>query len=750
METVSLSDWAETYKQSQHQREDGSPPDSDDGVDSSRRGPQTLSPAAVDDEVQCRFSWGDYETLSYTWGSASDPPRSILINGQGYRVQRNLHDALSQFRMSRRYASRMRIWIDAICINQGDIIERATQVKRMRQIYSTAVRTVVWLGKDLGPVYSALIDTRSYVEQLTGFLTRTAELMPVLLPSENNIKSTVSSSSVHHWSTSSFTNQDMIGSGSDDSGITSDDDDASSTSGSVDDDDETTSPQRLLIQDEERLLEQLDLSRGFHDFPFQVAGAALESYIYLALVLQPIIQNEYWRRVWIVQELSMSSRASLVVIGSSAFPLAQLLEVAGHLPYSMIGLWLLTPHLYASRPAFSNSNHFTSLLRSITSTAGESTSWTWMLQGLLSRSSLASDKFYGILGLLDSDQLSDAVVDYTRPVHRVSIDATCVLMYETRHLSQFFICTPVASPDLPSWALDLTQDYDRFTNLDMDVPNAAAMRGSNNSGAAAHRGSSAQWGLSSARVVDRKTLMVRGSVLDEVDGMGFYPEEMLSPVPAGRRRKEMHLSISNPTTESHAYGDATAMLRALDKLLLSSTSSLEFQSLFHMPMFAVQEGEPCRPALYPEGMEYSTAVMLLELKHFCEANARFDLWGIRFGSLFPGLREEARERVSGSQERAYQALCTLEPSYQDACDDWNKILLTRRRLISTTAGRLGMATPFAARGDKICAVQGFDGLVVLRPEGGYFEFVGLVSIVDVENEAEQMWDGKTSTDILLR
>jgi hypothetical protein len=40
-----------------------------------------------------------------------------------------------------------RLWIDAICINQSDTLERNHQVKNMRLVYGTASSVVVWLGK---------------------------------------------------------------------------------------------------------------------------------------------------------------------------------------------------------------------------------------------------------------------------------------------------------------------------------------------------------------------------------------------------------------------------------------------------------------------------------------------------------------------------------------------------------------------------------------------------------------------------
>jgi hypothetical protein len=40
------------------------------------------------------------------------------------------------------------VWIDAICVNQGALDERSHQVQLMKDIYSQAVRVIVWLGED--------------------------------------------------------------------------------------------------------------------------------------------------------------------------------------------------------------------------------------------------------------------------------------------------------------------------------------------------------------------------------------------------------------------------------------------------------------------------------------------------------------------------------------------------------------------------------------------------------------------------
>ncbi|KAL2687878.1 hypothetical protein Neosp_005447 [[Neocosmospora] mangrovei] len=764
METVSLSDRIIRDQNSPYRSDDESRPPTPayaglaDSSQSETKGPVP----GID--TQPRFSWGEYETLSYAWGSPSDPSHDILVNGQRYRVRQNLYHVLTQFAISLRYASRVRLWVDAICINQDNDLERATQVKRMKQIYSTAMRTVIWLGKDLGPTYSAVIDTAAYVDQLSRILTRTAELSPIS-PSEfwnsdyesrdsddESRDSDYESGEDRGWTASPMNEAMARSESSEDDRFISAGHEETSESGSSEDgwstssseDEETRRQRELVAQDEERLLEQLGLSGGFHNVSLPVAGSTHRSNIRLALILQPIIDNEYWRRVWIIQELSVSAGGSWIFIGSSALALSELLGVADHLGYSIISIAYTVPRLYASQSLHLSTFNFMSLIRSINGIAGEQEGWNWMLQGLISKSTLAVDKFYGTVGLLNSGELSEIVIDYNRSVSQVSIDATRAIMKETNCLCQFVICTSIENPSLPSWALDLSQEYDRFTSLDFQFH-------------LVFKGTELEMGSSlldrprltfSGRVIDNQTLIIRGSVLDEVDGIGSFPEGLLPPIPPGRSRKRI-APMSNPTTEMHAYGDGISMLKALDKTLLSVRPKPN-KSVFHMPMLAVTENEPYKPASYPEGMTHHTASKLLVLKHFCERNTDFNLWGVKFGSLFPGLRGEGRATVSASQKLAYQALGRLQPAYYEACNIWEDIVLSRQRLISTIGGLFGMATPFVARGDKICAVEGCQSLVVLRPVDEHFEYVGLLRVYDLEDEIERHRERGFDRELMLR
>ncbi|KAF2160185.1 hypothetical protein M409DRAFT_29266 [Zasmidium cellare ATCC 36951] len=89
-----------------------------------------------------------YEALSYTWGDTSYQQLAFVLNGdedpKTVSIRRNLATALRHLRLKYEVRS---LWVDAVCINQDDLDERAVQVKRIRYIYGLASRVVVWLGE---------------------------------------------------------------------------------------------------------------------------------------------------------------------------------------------------------------------------------------------------------------------------------------------------------------------------------------------------------------------------------------------------------------------------------------------------------------------------------------------------------------------------------------------------------------------------------------------------------------------------
>lgn len=83
-----------------------------------------------------------YTALSYTWGDASRT-RQIQVNGKLVDITENLEVALRHLQQER---GTLKLWADAICINQRDTDEKNSQVRQMTDIYRQARNVIIWLG----------------------------------------------------------------------------------------------------------------------------------------------------------------------------------------------------------------------------------------------------------------------------------------------------------------------------------------------------------------------------------------------------------------------------------------------------------------------------------------------------------------------------------------------------------------------------------------------------------------------------
>ncbi|KAL6154977.1 hypothetical protein ACJQWK_00882 [Exserohilum turcicum] len=117
-----------------------------------------------------------YCTLSYEWGDKT-VTKPMLANGIIVQVTRNLEAALRRIRQSN---PKVVIWVDAVCINQHDIVERNSQVAMMGKLYSETTLTYAWLGEDNdGSAQNAFQFIRSYfghfskrVEDIDNFILK--------------------------------------------------------------------------------------------------------------------------------------------------------------------------------------------------------------------------------------------------------------------------------------------------------------------------------------------------------------------------------------------------------------------------------------------------------------------------------------------------------------------------------------------------------------------------------------------------
>ena len=107
---------------------------------------------AEDEPVACELVYAHltdatpYEALSYCWG---DPRErgvlSVRVAGDTWELSATA-SLLGALRRLRRQGTRRTLWVDAVCINQDDLEERANQVRLMREIYASASSVAIWVG----------------------------------------------------------------------------------------------------------------------------------------------------------------------------------------------------------------------------------------------------------------------------------------------------------------------------------------------------------------------------------------------------------------------------------------------------------------------------------------------------------------------------------------------------------------------------------------------------------------------------
>lgn len=116
----------------------------------------TLVPSGIfEAPLECRLfeapldNAPSYTALSYAW-DASEGTTSIVCNGSFLKVTRNCARALHRIRQIQG-SNGINLWVDAICIEQGNtpeaLYERAQQIQIMGEVYKRASHVTAWVGE---------------------------------------------------------------------------------------------------------------------------------------------------------------------------------------------------------------------------------------------------------------------------------------------------------------------------------------------------------------------------------------------------------------------------------------------------------------------------------------------------------------------------------------------------------------------------------------------------------------------------
>ncbi|KAK3627277.1 hypothetical protein LTR56_013738 [Elasticomyces elasticus] len=95
--------------------------------------------------VHSRNAAPAYNAISYTWGDRDDMD-SILLDGHALPVTQNCRYALWQAQLHHPGTHK---WIDAVCIDQTNDVEKSSQVARMADLYARADCVLMCVGRDV-------------------------------------------------------------------------------------------------------------------------------------------------------------------------------------------------------------------------------------------------------------------------------------------------------------------------------------------------------------------------------------------------------------------------------------------------------------------------------------------------------------------------------------------------------------------------------------------------------------------------
>lgn len=536
---------------------------------------------------------GNYYALSYRWGDLRNK-KKIVVDDAVIEVRYNLEAALRQLR-SRGY---LRVWIDALCINQEDLEERGLQIRNMRQIYSQAKLVVSWLGDDPDNIASAvkyLLENGRYLH----------------FPGRRRT---------------------AVGQGY-------------SSSGGNTEEEKEWDDQRWRI-------------------------------------FQSFCELDYWRRVWVIQEIA-SSTCVEVLFGCVAMSWDLITTAIYH--------WKdhsdKVPKACASYQYAAELNHFRICF---TSTNRRPISLIEAIQW--SHYALATDprdKIYALLGLTSDGPRLVPMPNYKQTLEQVLEDLTRAMVDAEKSLD--FISMKFWTPSKNEWPSQVANSLYFWSGLNMAL--GAPM---------------CSWNpmfsqIPIQQVPNEKTLRAQGTILGQICEISSLTNHGAFVATSEMGAADMYCNTSvlpNDLHEPYPSGIATAILQSLSL------------------------------GLAPTGIDFQYC-----LNNFWRPKARKEVFGgterrSQWDNINLWLRRNASLRIGASTLQGWSQLHSktnrlkyiLHPSdvpysdndFEHCIEGIDKVLQSSMRLMVTQTGLIGMAPPSAQISDSVCYIKGCSIPVILR------------------------------------
>ncbi|KAI3333027.1 heterokaryon incompatibility protein-domain-containing protein [Ustulina deusta] len=328
-------------------------------------------PSPPDSRIQCHLEHvslfnldSDFVALSYYWGDHNALKR-IVLSGDLIPITFNLYKALDELRRRGFY----RVWADDLCINQYDDEERSQQVLRMGAIYRSASLVIAHLRGPGQAWQQALAEAVHRVTRRAGTPKRPEK--------EDRIQAKRGARRRR----------------------------------------KSTRHRSIDQETQYRSINHTEVSRAVAVRSVMELSAAEETALFLFL------DSPYWRRAWIIQEISMNPRLT-IVWGRQAFDLSQLLQAFS----------LLSNYIRGKREKVWN--HIQCLYNIRTSQLALKPLSLVEALGLcyLAKAQFIRDHVFALLGLAHDGAYLVPFPSYTLPPEEINRDMTIRLIRATGNL----------------------------------------------------------------------------------------------------------------------------------------------------------------------------------------------------------------------------------------------------------------------------------------------------------------------------
>ncbi|KAJ3537603.1 hypothetical protein NM208_g4446 [Fusarium decemcellulare] len=617
-----------------------------------------LRHASADDNVP-------YHAVSYVWGDPKDIG-PVTVDGEELLVSQNL---IALFRQLLKLEVTAWLWTDSICINQADLEEKAWQVGAMDQVYGNAELVYLWLG--LGTLH-----TDKAMKMIHSHGRQIIVDMGWADPRNNQKNQKKKNKKLTKQLKKALSTRKK-----------------------------PSSKAHQIVHFFYNLYNDPDLRHSDKDQP-------LDKYPLLD-GLRDILKRPFWRRVWIVQEITLA-KGALLLCGDEGMPLEYYCETV-----NMLKQITRVFDEFSDSPFLQDLAQILFAATTLDARQDRQEGWQLtlprILQGLGSLTGpryLATDPRDLVFGLLSIVRERDSFglrADYSEPVD--------ILWYYAPPLDDL---RPSNVPGMPSW----TPDYESIGKNGVDISTIE----SNCSSYPGLMLRDPRHQLQPTPDEDPMILCQRGCVVDTI-------VDVMSPFP--------NVSWAKDTRDIDTLTKAFAMLGrpVVEFMGLGPKYSREEKYVWKTMMLTFSD-------LWSKGTKY-------HMRHNGGYEIETDVWPF-MGTLFRGqtvdpdlaenvISEFSDEEVEviGFVSESSENETSNEPWTSRSSDDNNlndekesytaRMInrtwkaapdLTGRTLFKTASGRLGMGRANLAKGDIVTLIWWARSPIILRKQGDQYRYLG--------------------------